>query len=71
LRSIRTWLGTLYGAGLALGAVIAAQLLTLTGPRDALAAACGATGLAWLLAAARSSTLRAGTGGRRAGQAEV
>jgi MFS family permease len=52
------WLGTLYGTGIALGAVIAGQLITSSGPREAMAAACGATGLAWLLTTARSSTLR-------------
>ncbi len=52
-----TWLGTLYGSGLALGAAIAGQLIAATGARAALATACGATALAWLLTTARSASL--------------
>lgn len=65
-----TWLGTMYGAGLALGAALSGQLITAVGIRLALAAACGATLLAWLVATIRSKTLtqasdEAGAGRRR------
>lgn len=53
-----TWLGTLYGAGLALGAAVSGQLIASIGPRAALTAACAATLLAWLLTSARAATLR-------------
>jgi MFS family permease len=53
-----SWLGTLYGTGLAVGAALAGQLLTLGGPRAALGAACGATAIAWLVTTARAPTLR-------------
>jgi MFS family permease len=53
-----SWLGTLYGTGLALGAALAGQLINLGGPRAALGAACGAAVLAWLFASARATTLR-------------
>jgi MFS family permease len=53
-----TWLGTLYGTGLAIGAALAGQLIVAIGTRAALAAACGATLLAWLLTTARAATLQ-------------
>jgi MFS family permease len=53
-----SWLGTLYGTGLALGAALAGQLIVVGGSRAALGAACGAAVLAWLLATARATTLR-------------
>jgi MFS family permease len=56
-----SWLGTLYGTGLAIGAALAGQLITAGGSRAALGAACGAAVLAWLFALARSTTLRATT----------
>ena len=57
-----TWLGTLYGTGLALGAAVAGQLIASVGARAALAAACGATLLTWLLTSARAATLRQASG---------
>jgi hypothetical protein len=51
------WLGTLYGTGLALGAALSGQLITAGGTRAALAAACGATALAWLFTTVRASSL--------------
>jgi MFS family permease len=53
-----TWLGTLYGTGLAIGAALSGQLITAIGTRAALAAACGATLLTWLLTTARAATLQ-------------
>lgn len=53
-----TWLGTLYGAGVAIGAVVSGLLIAAGGARAAIATACGATLLAWLLATARSGTLQ-------------
>jgi MFS family permease len=52
-----TWLGTLYGAGLALGAALAGQLITAVGTRPALALACASTALAWLVTTVRAKTL--------------
>lgn len=52
-----TWLGTMYGTGLAVGAALSGQLITAVGIRLALAVACGATLLAWLVAMIRSKTL--------------
>jgi hypothetical protein len=52
-----TWLGTLYGTGLALGAAVAGQLIAAAGIRAALATACGATLVAWLVTTARAATL--------------
>ncbi len=52
-----TWLGTMYGTGLAVGAALSGQLITAVGIRLALAAACGATLLAWLVATIRAKTL--------------
>jgi MFS family permease len=57
-----TWLGTLYGAGLALGAAVSGQLIASIGTRAALTAACATTLLAWLLTSARAATLRAAPG---------
>jgi MFS family permease len=53
-----SWLGTLYGSGVAVGAVISGQLIADVGVRAALATGFGATLLAWLLTAGRASTLR-------------
>jgi MFS family permease len=53
-----TWLSTLYGAGLALGAVIAGQLITTAGVRLALATATASTLVAWLLSLAFRDTMR-------------
>jgi MFS family permease len=53
-----TWLGTLYGTGLAIGAAVSGQLIVATGVRAALAAASAATLLAWVLTTVRSATLR-------------
>jgi MFS family permease len=53
-----SWLGTLYGSGLALGAALSGQLIAGPGIRTALATACAATLLAWLLSTARAPTLR-------------
>lgn len=52
-----SWIGTLYGAGSALGAAVAGQLLAHGSPRSVFAAACAAGVLAWLVAAARARTL--------------
>jgi MFS family permease len=52
-----TWLGTLYGAGLAAGTALAGQLITAAGTRPALAVACASTTTAWLLTTARARTL--------------
>jgi MFS family permease len=52
-----TWLSTLYGTGLAVGAVLSGQLIATIGIRAALGAACGATLLAWLITTTRG-TLR-------------
>lgn len=46
-----TWVGTLYGAGSALGAALAGQLIVASGQQAALAAAAGATALAWVISA--------------------
>jgi MFS family permease len=53
-----TWLGTLYGTGIAVGAALSGQLIATIGTRAALAAACGATLLTWLLTTARAATLQ-------------
>jgi predicted MFS family arabinose efflux permease len=53
-----SWLGTLYSAGLALGAALAGQLIAAGGARAALGAACAASGVAWLYVTARAPTLR-------------
>jgi MFS family permease len=53
-----TWLGTLYGAGLAAGAAISGQLIAGIGVRAAMASACGATLLAWVFTTLRAATLR-------------
>jgi len=55
-----TWVGSVNGAGLALGAIVAGQLITSASMRAALAAACGATLLAYAIAAARAATLSPG-----------
>jgi MFS family permease len=52
-----TWLGTMYGTGLAVGAALSGQLITAVGIRLALAVACGATLLAWVVATLRAKTL--------------
>lgn len=52
-----TWLGTLYGAGLALGAAVSGQLIGIAGIRAALAGASGAAALAAIVALARAGTL--------------
>ncbi len=52
-----SWLGTLYGAGSAIGAALAGQIITATSIRVALAAACAASILAWLATSLRASTL--------------
>ncbi len=57
-----TWLGTLYGTGLALGAAVSGQLITSIGSRAALTAACAMTLLAWLVTSARAATLRQAPG---------
>jgi MFS family permease len=57
-----TWLGTLYGTGLAVGAAASGQLITSIGARAAIAAACGATLLTSLVTSARASTLRQASG---------
>jgi MFS family permease len=57
-----SWLGTAYGSGLAGGAALAGQLITLAGVRASLAAACGAAllaaAVAWLGRAALVSRPR-------------
>lgn len=53
-----SWLGTLYGTGLALGAVLAGQLITAVSLRAAIAAACAATTATWIISTARASSLR-------------
>jgi MFS family permease len=53
-----TWLGTLYGTGLALGAAVAGQLIAGAGARAGLVLACGATLIAWLVAIVRGDALR-------------
>lgn len=55
-----TWVGSVNGTGLALGAVIAGQLITSASMRAAFAAACGATLLAYLVAVTRARTLSPG-----------
>jgi MFS family permease len=57
-----TWVGSFYGAGLALGAAIAGQIISGQGIRTALALAAGATLVAWLIASARASTLMMSAG---------
>ena len=52
-----TWMGSLNGAGLALGAVIAGQLLTAANIHVAIAASCAATALTFVIASARAPTL--------------
>jgi len=52
-----TWMGSLNGAGLALGAVIAGQLLTAASIHVAIAASCAATALTFVIASARAPTL--------------
>ncbi len=53
-----TWLGTVYGTGLAIGAAVSGQLIEGSGIRAALIAACLATFAAAVVAAARAATLR-------------
>jgi MFS family permease len=53
-----TWLGTVYGTGLAVGAAVCGQLIEGSGIRAALIAACLATLAAALVATARAATLR-------------
>jgi MFS family permease len=53
-----TWLGTIYGTGLAVGAAAAGQLIAHSSIRAALIAACAATLAAGVVATARSATLR-------------
>lgn len=53
-----TWLGTLYGAGSAIGAALAGQLIAAASIRAAIALGCAATITAWLLTAARASSLQ-------------
>lgn len=53
-----SWLGTLYGSGLALGAVVAGQLIATVSVRAAIAGAGAATAASWLISSARSSSLR-------------
>jgi MFS family permease len=57
-----TWLGTLYGTGLALGAAVSGQLIASIGARAALTAACAATLVTWPLTSARAATLRQASG---------
>lgn len=52
-----SWIGTVYGAGVAGGAAAAGQLTAHGSPRTAFAVACGAGALAWLIATARAKTL--------------
>ncbi len=52
-----SWLGTLYGAGVAAGAALAGQLISGPGLRAALLTAAGGTLLAALIAGARAGTL--------------
>jgi MFS family permease len=52
-----SWLGTLYGAGVAAGAALAGQLIAGPGLRAALLCAAGTTLLAALTALARAGTL--------------
>lgn len=56
-----SWLGSLYGAGLAIGAALAGQIIVAAGIRVALAGACAASLLAWLTASLRASTLNPAT----------
>jgi MFS family permease len=56
------WLAIVYGAGSAAGAALAGQLVEASGVRAAVAAACAATALAWILATARGKTLSARPG---------
>jgi MFS family permease len=53
-----TWLGALYGAGSALGAGLAGQLIAMTNTRAAIGVACFATLAAGLLTVARANTLQ-------------
>lgn len=53
-----TWLGTVYGTGLAAGAAVCGQLIEGSGLRAAFIAACLATLAAGVVAVARASTLR-------------
>lgn len=52
-----TWLTTLYGAGSALGAALAGQLIAHSGIRAAIILACATTFTAWVLAMARRAKL--------------
>lgn len=52
-----TWLSTLYGAGSALGAAFAGQLISASNTRAAIILGCGATVVAWLLSVTRASSL--------------
>lgn len=52
-----TWMGSLNGAGLAVGAVVAGQLLAATSTHVAIAAACVAAFATFLIATARAPTL--------------
>lgn len=53
-----TWLSTLYGAGSALGAAFAGQLISAGNTRAAIILGCGATVVAWLLSVTRASSLQ-------------
>lgn len=52
-----TWMGSLNGAGLAVGAVVAGQLLTVSTTHAAIAGSCVATLLTFVIASARAPTL--------------
>jgi MFS family permease len=52
-----TWMGSLNGAGLAVGAVIAGQLLSASTTHAAIAASCAATLLTFVIATTRAPTL--------------
>jgi MFS family permease len=60
-----TWLGTLYGVGLALGAALAGQLVAASDTRAAFATAGGATLAAWVIATVRAGALRSASAGSR------
>jgi MFS family permease len=55
-----TWLGSLYGAGLATGAAVSGQLIAGAGVRAALGGAFAAAALGALIATARAGTLAPG-----------
>jgi MFS family permease len=52
-----TWMGSLNGAGLALGAIVAGQLVAATNTHVAIAASCVATLMTFVIATARAPTL--------------